>query len=152
MKDKIRDKFTLFATYLGESEHQIIKSIEWNLEDEHIVGFLTDIEASSSIVVSGYLDIGPFSEYGFNVEDLQQHFYYDQLLSKKMAMKVPAHENMKEEPFYVELMVCDSEILLPFMACLQALARRLSQCALINWEEKRLPVKMQRSKMTMWQL
>ena len=111
LEDKIRDNFSMFAMSLGEGEHPVRKGIDWHLEDDRIVGVLPDIEPSSSIIVSGHLDFGPFSEYGIDVDDLQQHFYSDQFLNKNTPMKVQAHEKMKEKPFYVELVGCDSEII-----------------------------------------
>jgi len=89
-----------------------MEGINWRLEDERITGDLKDLKNSpySSIIVSGHLDIGAFSEYSIDVDDLQQHFYSDQLLNKNTPIKVHAHDNMKEKPFYLELVGCKSEI------------------------------------------
>ena len=113
LEEKIQDNFALFAMYLGEGEGKrpTRKSIEWHLENDRIVGAIADYDpSSSSIIVSGQLDFGPFSEYGIDVDDLQQHFFSDQLLNKDTPMKIPAHGHMREKPFYVELVGCNSEI------------------------------------------
>mmetsp|Transcript_27281 Transcript_27281/g.58383 ORF Transcript_27281/g.58383 Transcript_27281/m.58383 type:complete len:314 (-) Transcript_27281:168-1109(-) len=87
----------------------------WTLEDNRISGDLPDelkeqlrASQSTSIIVSGHLDTGA-SEDG-TMESLQHHFYSDQLLNKNIPLKIPAHETMKEKPFFVELVGCDEEI------------------------------------------
>jgi hypothetical protein len=103
LEEKILDNFALFAMSLGEGEGKrpTRKSIKWHLENNHIVGAIADYDpSSSSIIVSGHLDFGPFSEYGIDGDDLQQHFFSDQLLNKDTPMKIPAHEHMIEKPFY----------------------------------------------------
>uniref|UniRef100_A0A7S4EKZ1 Uncharacterized protein n=1 Tax=Pseudo-nitzschia australis TaxID=44445 RepID=A0A7S4EKZ1_9STRA len=101
--------------------------LEWELLDDRIVGVLptelTEYE-SSSVIVSGHLmedagtststhtastanDSDNRNDAGF---ELQHHFYSDQLLNKNTPFRIPAHETMKEKPFYVELVGCDSEI------------------------------------------
>ena len=113
LEEKIQDRFALFAMSPGEGEGKrpTRKSIDWHLEDERIVGAIADYDpSSSSIIVSGHLDFGPFSEYGIDVDDLQYHFFSDQLLSKNTPMKIQTHEYMREKPFYVELVGCNSEI------------------------------------------
>jgi len=120
LKDKIDGGFALYAMSLDKVDSKLRAphnhgprrtSLDWRLEDERIVGSLPkEMEASSSIVVSGRMDFGPFSEYGIDVDDLQQHFSSDQLLNKKTPLKVPAHEKMKEKPFYMEVVGCDSEV------------------------------------------
>ena len=108
--------------------------LEWELLDDRIVGFLpaelTEY-ASSSVIVSGHLiedATGTATEIenvdaDENNRNVQHHFYSDQLLSKNTPFRIPAHETMKEKPFYVELVGCDSEI----VATVHGVSNRSSQ-------------------------
>lgn len=129
MSDEIYQSLNLFAISHGDGSHRN-RVDDWNKEgaknantnghargpahrlldwtigvDGRISGSLPpelDRSPSSSVVVSGRFEP--------TKTGTQHHFLSDQLLHKNSPIKIPAHETMKEKPFFVELVGCDSEL------------------------------------------